>query len=330
MAQLLPMADARARNRRPMARVRPTVPGSRGPDRRSSQTGSEVDQPGSEARSLTRCTARPPATGIPAAERCVALGSLVEAAGRRETRRPPAVSSRSWRWADAIDSTALPWIIASSPLLSASHARYLALSCSATHHTRQLTGNQEYSNIGVCLCSPMSRSAGRSSRRSPLPPRWPPTSPGFSRGGPALDAGQVPQAGRDVPRPGGPGGARPELLGRRLRGDVLHRDAGAGAPRRGHSARPTPRRSGGPSRTPSPRSRSNWTCRRRAPRSSPSTSPASAGSRSPLSWYARTSTSSRRCGRPSTTFGNSRCPSSRKPVVTSWPSTTRTVNHWIN
>lgn len=44
----------------------------------------------------------------------------------------------------------------------------------------------------------------------------------------------------------------------------------------------------------------------------------------------RTSTSSRRCGRPSTTSGNSRCPSSKKRVVTSWPSTTRTVNHWIN
>ena len=61
---------------------------------------------------LTRCTARPPVTGIPAAERCFAPDSRGAAAIRRAADLPPAVSSRSRRWADAIDSTALPWIIA--------------------------------------------------------------------------------------------------------------------------------------------------------------------------------------------------------------------------
>ena len=63
------------------------------------------------------------------------------------------------------------------------------------------------------------------------------------------------------------------------------------------------------------------------PRSVAVTATASAGSRSPPSWCARTSTSSGRSGRPSTTCGNSRCRSSRRPVVTSWRST-KPVGHW--
>ena len=39
----------------------------------------------------------------------------------------------------------------------------------------------------------------------------------------------------------------------------------------------------------------------------------------------RTSTSSRRSGRPSTTCGNRRCPSSRRPGATSWRSTSGAV-----
>ena len=109
-------ADPRVRSRRPDGGA---AGGSRAhevrmdaPPRRVPKSMSQAPRRGA----LTRCTARPPVTGIPAAERCVARGSRVEAATRRATCHPPAVSSRSRRWADAIDSTALPWIIASSPL----------------------------------------------------------------------------------------------------------------------------------------------------------------------------------------------------------------------
>ena len=54
---------------------------------------------------------------------------------------------------------------------------------------------------------------------------------------------------------------------------------------------------------------------------------ASASSGSPPSCCGRTWTSSRRSGGPWTTCGNRRCPSSRRPGVTSWPSTSA-VGHW--
>ena len=149
---------------RPDGRMAGRMAGSRAGHRAAARRGHEVrmDAPPSRVPksisqaprrgALTRCTARPPVTGIPAAERCIARGSRVEAAARRAACSPPAVSSRSRRWADAIDSTALPWIIASH--LSERSWRscpWFSLLC-ATQCTCLLTSNQEYSNIGLCLC----------------------------------------------------------------------------------------------------------------------------------------------------------------------------------
>jgi hypothetical protein len=59
-----------------------------------------------------RCTARPPVTGIPVTERCIAAGPLV-ATSPRAARRGPAEAIRSRRWESACDCTALVWIIRS-------------------------------------------------------------------------------------------------------------------------------------------------------------------------------------------------------------------------
>ena len=86
------------------------------------------------------------------------------------------------------------------------------------------------------------------------------------RCGAAFDAGPVPAARRDVQRTGGPGGSCARLLGRGLRGDVLHRDADPRRPRRCDRPRPTQTPCGGRSRRAWPPCPSTSRCRPRGRR----------------------------------------------------------------
>ena len=97
-----------------------------------------------------RCTARPPGTGSPVAERCIEETPL-SVTFLRPARRGPAEAIRSCRCASACDCTALVWIIRSPHLLSPASKSQIRPN-NALNSNRSLTLIQEYSNIAVCLC----------------------------------------------------------------------------------------------------------------------------------------------------------------------------------
>ena len=115
MRQLLPMRgtaepgppDGRPGDRsRPVQDVRIDAPPSFVPN-----SINQAPRRGATAR----CTARPPGTGDPVAERCIE-GTPLGIAFLLSARRGPAEAIRSCRWASACDCTALVWIIRSPRL----------------------------------------------------------------------------------------------------------------------------------------------------------------------------------------------------------------------
>ena len=146
-----------------------------------------------------RRTARPPATGSPVAERCVAPESLIRATGRRAVRLDPAPAISSCLWVSAWVCTALAWII-DSPLWTLPLPGLLPLQASL-HLIQCLTTNQEYPNIAVCLCSPKRRHHRPRDRWRRLR-RWPAISRGSSpwRRGPRCRPGtrSSPRCSTDV------------------------------------------------------------------------------------------------------------------------------------
>ena len=268
-----------------------------------------------------RRTARPPVTGMPVAERCGALMLLAATAPAvGPGPDPPAPQLLSMLLDQGFDSPSLDHECTSLDLFRSRSAAHVPLG-PVTPNGR-LTTNQEYSNIGLCLClsaqpsTAVERSiTAAASFASDL--SWlllaaasPSTRERFLETGQCQSFARqhVRRCGHRVRRSPGTGRACPHLLGRRRRRDVVHRDAHPRPLLRRPLRHRSRRALGGARASASPpcRSTSTW----------PSESAEDLVVFSnrfrrlegvPRTGRVPTSTSCGRSGHPSTRCGNSRC-----------------------